>query len=73
MEIVHTFSLVVNRTLKREYLLYDLGSLAGDVGGMVGMLLGASALAFYDTACKFAKRVLRSRVKSDGGSSSVQT
>ncbi len=27
--------------------MYDLGDLAGDVGGMVGMLLGASIFGFY--------------------------
>ncbi len=27
--------------------MYDLGDLAGDVGGMVGMLLGASIFGLY--------------------------
>ena len=36
------------RTVRSEFLVYDGWSLAGDVGGMVGMLLGTSCLAFYD-------------------------
>ncbi len=46
------------RTVRHEYLLYDLGSLAGDVGGMLGLLLGASALAFYDALHQMGTRVL---------------
>ncbi len=34
--------------MKEEYLVYDLGSLAGDVGGVIGILLGTSVLALYD-------------------------
>jgi len=32
-----------------EILRYDLGSLAADVGGFLGLLLGASLLSLYDT------------------------
>ncbi len=38
------------RLVQEEFLVYDLSSLSGDVGGMVGMLLGASALAVFDAA-----------------------
>jgi len=30
------------KTVLREYLAYDLGQLIADVGGLLGMLLGAS-------------------------------
>ncbi len=37
-------------TVREEFLVYDLAGLAGDMGGMVGMLLGASVLGLYDWA-----------------------
>ena len=43
------------RTIKEEYLIYDLKSLAGDVGGVIGILLGASVLTLYDAVQKFLK------------------
>ncbi len=39
-----------SRTMRREYVVYNAAALLGDVGGMVGMLLGASALGLYDLA-----------------------
>ncbi len=36
--------------MKEEFVIYDLGSLGGDVGGILGMLLGTSVLALYDVA-----------------------
>ncbi len=39
-----------------EYKVYDLADLAGDVGGMVGMLLGLSILAVYDFATGWIKK-----------------
>ena len=42
--------------MKKEFLLYDFGGLAGDVGGMVGMLLGASVLQSYGF---FVERIIR--------------
>ena len=47
-----------HRTVRREYLAYDAINLAGDVGGMIGMLLGASVLALYDMAHGSVLRVL---------------
>ena len=42
-------------TVVKEYLVYDLGDLAGDVGGMGGMLLGVTVLTVYDSATKFVR------------------
>ncbi len=56
--------------MKTEFLAYDGWSLAGDVGGMVGMLLGMSILALYDTSrqfVKFACDALLSRKSSKSG------
>ncbi len=39
---------VIFRVVKEEFLIYDLTSFAGDVGGMVGMLLGTSVITLYD-------------------------
>ncbi len=36
------------RIVKEEYLIYDVESLVGDAGGVIGMLLGASLLGLYD-------------------------
>ena len=44
--------------VKREYLIYDLGSLAGDVGGMGGILLGISIGAIYDRIKQVASKAL---------------
>ena len=49
----------INRTVKSEFLAYDLGSLVGDLGGMVGMLLGASILALYDLAYSSMLRIFK--------------
>ena len=35
-------------TIRTDFLVYDGFSLAGDVGGMLGMLLGASVLSAHD-------------------------
>ncbi len=45
-------------TRRSEYYVYDLGALAGDAGGMVGMLLGASLLGAYDLALDWAGAIL---------------
>ncbi len=59
MFFVSTFSL--RRTVRKKYYyVYDLSSLAGDAGGMLGMLLGASALAAYDAARDLVSRVAAS-------------
>ncbi len=36
-----------SRIVKEEFLIYDLESLAGVLGGILGMLLGTSVLALY--------------------------
>ncbi len=49
-------------THREEFLVYDSGSMAGDVGGLLGILTGASILAMYDylvlLASGFKKYVL---------------
>ncbi len=56
--------------MRTEFLAYDSWSLAGDVGGMVGMLLGMSILALYD---KFYHLVrLLHKVVHTGGSEKKQ-
>ena len=37
-------------TVTSEYDYYSLSALLGDVGGMLGMLLGASIISLYDDA-----------------------
>ncbi len=41
--------------MKTEFPAYDGWSLAGDVGGMVGMTLGMSILALFDKFCCLAQ------------------
>ena len=36
---------------------YDSRDLIADIGGYLGLLLGASILSMYDKACDFIKRV----------------
>ncbi len=45
-------------TVQSEYLVYNLDDLAADMGGMLGMLLGASLMAGYDWAEERAKKWL---------------
>ncbi len=53
-------------TVSSEYLSYDWEAAAGDFGGMLGMLLGASCLALYDSiAIHIAK--LRKLLKTQRG------
>ncbi len=40
-------------TYHSEFRVYDFNNLAGDIGGMVGMLLGMSILAGYDSLMAF--------------------
>ncbi len=47
-------------TVTSEYLVYDVADLAGDIGGIMGMLLGASLLTWYDWATARVKRWLSS-------------
>ena len=47
------------RSVSTEFLVYDAGSLAGDVGGMLGMLLGASFLTLYDSALSGLKKAAK--------------
>ncbi len=44
-------------TYRSEFLVYDLGSLAGEVGGMIGILLGASMLTMYDIMGEWCGRL----------------
>ena len=44
--------------MQSEYLVYNLDDLAADMGGMLGMLLGASLMAGYDWAEERAKKWL---------------
>ncbi len=44
--------------VRSEYVIYDLGSLVGEVGGMAGILLGVSCVMVYDSIKVAAKRVL---------------
>jgi len=36
------------KTLKKEYFAYDRGQLIADVGGLLGMLLGASLFSLFE-------------------------
>ncbi len=44
-------------TTSSEYFAYDWESAAGDFGGMVGMLLGASCLALFDSLIRMTKKI----------------
>ncbi len=48
-------------TYRSEFKVYDLSDLAGDAGGMVGMLLGMSILALYDSLLAWMVKHVRSR------------
>lgn len=54
----------------QEYWVYDGHSLIGDVGGMIGMLLGTSVLVVFDACadavCKLRKITEAGRQKSSG-------
>ncbi len=56
------------RIIKEEYVVYDLESLAGDAGGIMGMLLGASALAMYDSVLQTGLRFILGRLIGGRGS-----
>ena len=40
-------------TIKEEYYTTELGGVLGNIGGMIGMLLGASALSLLNTVLEF--------------------
>jgi len=46
-------------TVKKEYLVYDGGNLFADLGGLMGILLGASMLTFYDVLVSSVKRLFK--------------
>ncbi len=46
-------------TISTEYQVYNGDDLAGDAGGMVGMLLGMSVLAAYDALTNTVIRLKR--------------
>ncbi len=50
------------RTVTEEFLVYDLPGFAGDVGGVVGILLGTSVLALYDHVHQLVRYLRGSRV-----------
>lgn len=50
--------------MRKEFLVYDLASFAGDVGGIVGMLLGTSVIALYDGANHLLGWTLRAVLSS---------
>ena len=49
-----------------EYLVYDLASLAGDVGGMGGMMLGVSAVMVYDGVANFISGMVAKILRKKG-------
>ncbi len=54
-------------TVSAEFLVYDLGDLAGDVGGMCGMTLGVSMVTCYDSALAWLAAVFGGGKKKKGG------
>ena len=54
-------------TVTSEYLVYDLADLAGDIGGIMGMLLGASLLTWYDWVTARAKKWFNSLTEGSMG------
>ncbi len=55
-----------SRTVRTEHLVYDWTSLSGDVGGMMGLLLGLSVLAIYDGALELGGHASSSWNKKGG-------
>ncbi len=49
-----------------EFLVYDEESLMGDVGGMVGMLMGVSILAIYETVYIFVRKIMLKTMRVTG-------
>ncbi len=49
---------------KHEVLIYDMGDLVGDIGGFLGLFLGASIVSLYDEVIQVLKRRLRSVASS---------
>lgn len=47
------------RSVKEETLLFDENALIGNIGGYLGLLLGASALTIYDKILEWISQVLR--------------
>ncbi len=45
--------------ISEEFLVYDEESLLGDMGGMVGMLMGVSILTMYEAVYNFVKHIAR--------------
>ncbi len=52
--------------ISEEFLVYDEESLLGDVGGMVGVLMGVSILAIYETVFNFVSNMAGKVVKTAG-------
>ncbi len=44
-------------TQRQEFMVFDAGAMAGDVGGLLGILTGASVLAMYDYLIEFGNRI----------------
>ena len=43
--------------LSKEIHVYDVGSLVGDIGGYLGLFLGASALSLFEVAEALVNKV----------------
>jgi len=50
-------------TDSKEFLLYNEGSLLADVGGLMGMFLGASLLTAFDACVTFGGKFIEGKRK----------
>lgn len=57
-EVIRANFMVLDSTYlaKKQYIIYDHGSLIADVGGYLGLLLGQSILTFYDVIISWLMR-----------------
>jgi len=51
------------KTVKKEYLAYDPSNLISDMGGLLGMLLGASIFSLFEAIGQKVQLIYKERVK----------
>jgi len=48
-----------SKVIKKEYKVYEMHNLLADLGGLLGMLLGASVLSFFDCVTDVGKSLYK--------------